>query len=130
MMRDTVMIPKKGYLVVRFKADNPGVWFFHCHVDLHLVGGMASTLIEAPGHIQKHQSIPEFGSDTCKNSGRGSWGNCAGWEGAISFSDATADCNTVWNSSYDSDSYVNNSWKRDNPYWKKQLALRGKLRQY
>lgn len=29
--KDTVSIPSKGYAVVRFKADNPGWWFIHCH---------------------------------------------------------------------------------------------------
>lgn len=26
MMRDTVVIPPWGYFVLRFRADNPGVW--------------------------------------------------------------------------------------------------------
>ena len=30
-----------GYTVIRFEADNPGAWFFHCHIDWHLVMGMA-----------------------------------------------------------------------------------------
>jgi len=30
-----------GYTVIRFTADNPGVWFFHCHIDWHLIMGMA-----------------------------------------------------------------------------------------
>jgi FtsP/CotA-like multicopper oxidase with cupredoxin domain len=28
-LRDTVLIPRKGYGVLRWKADNPGVWAFH-----------------------------------------------------------------------------------------------------
>lgn len=31
-----------GYTVIRFVADNPGVWFFHCHIDWHLALGMAA----------------------------------------------------------------------------------------
>ena len=30
-----------GFTVLRFVADNPGVWFFHCHIDWHLEMGMA-----------------------------------------------------------------------------------------
>lgn len=30
--RDTFLVPRKGYVVLRFRADNPGIWLFHCHV--------------------------------------------------------------------------------------------------
>lgn len=33
MRRDTFMVRPASNFVVRFKADNPGVWFFHCHID-------------------------------------------------------------------------------------------------
>ncbi|XP_067668418.1 uncharacterized protein [Haliotis asinina] len=38
--KDTVTIPNGGYTVVRFKADNPGFWLFHCHVTFHSLLGM------------------------------------------------------------------------------------------
>ena len=50
-LRDTVMLvgagkgmkPKErkgcGYTVIRFKADNPGVWPFHCHALWHTIMG-------------------------------------------------------------------------------------------
>ncbi|KAF7595299.1 hypothetical protein BBP40_006548 [Aspergillus hancockii] len=41
MLRDTVYIPSRGYAVLRFRADNPGVWMFHCHIVWHLASGMA-----------------------------------------------------------------------------------------
>jgi FtsP/CotA-like multicopper oxidase with cupredoxin domain len=37
--RDTWMITPLGYTVIRFVADNPGVWFFHCHMDWHNIAG-------------------------------------------------------------------------------------------
>ncbi|GFS09752.1 laccase 1, partial [Elysia marginata] len=40
-IKDTVIVPDGGYTVIRFKADNPGVWLFHCHVELHAAMGMA-----------------------------------------------------------------------------------------
>lgn len=55
MVRDTVMVNANGFIVLRFKAENPGVWFFHCHVDWHLEQGLAITLVEAPFDIQKDQ---------------------------------------------------------------------------
>jgi iron transport multicopper oxidase len=33
MRRDTVLVRPNGNIVLRFKADNPGVWFFHCHIE-------------------------------------------------------------------------------------------------
>mmetsp|Transcript_34687 Transcript_34687/g.98288 ORF Transcript_34687/g.98288 Transcript_34687/m.98288 type:complete len:603 (-) Transcript_34687:219-2027(-) len=42
--RDTVGVPAMGKAVVRLQANNPGPWIFHCHIDLHLVSGMAVVL--------------------------------------------------------------------------------------
>jgi FtsP/CotA-like multicopper oxidase with cupredoxin domain len=39
--KDTVSIPSKSGLVIQWKADNPGRWFFHCHIEWHLATGMA-----------------------------------------------------------------------------------------
>lgn len=39
--KDTVYVPRRGYVVLRFKADNPGIWAFHCHVLWHKASGMA-----------------------------------------------------------------------------------------
>lgn len=36
MWRDTVHIPSGGAVRIRFLADNPGTWMFHCHIDWHL----------------------------------------------------------------------------------------------
>ena len=30
-----------GFTVIRFVANNPGAWLFHCHIDWHLVMGMS-----------------------------------------------------------------------------------------
>jgi iron transport multicopper oxidase len=38
--RDTITIPPSGKVVIRWRADNPGAWFFHCHVGpLWMSGG-------------------------------------------------------------------------------------------
>lgn len=39
MKRDTWMLAARGYTVIRFRANNPGVWFFHCHMDWHNIAG-------------------------------------------------------------------------------------------
>ena len=39
--KDTFYVPRRGYAVLRFRADNPGLWLFHCHVLWHQASGMA-----------------------------------------------------------------------------------------
>jgi FtsP/CotA-like multicopper oxidase with cupredoxin domain len=39
--RDTFIVPRRGYVVLRLKVDNTGVWMFHCHVLWHQASGMA-----------------------------------------------------------------------------------------
>lgn len=44
LRKDTVSVPRRGYVVVRFRADNLGVWMLHCHVVFHQGSGMAMAL--------------------------------------------------------------------------------------
>jgi iron transport multicopper oxidase len=37
LRRDTVTVPGSGFVVLRFRADNPGVWLMHCHVEWHCI---------------------------------------------------------------------------------------------
>ena len=39
--KDTVSIHAGGHAVIQWKEDNPGFWFFHCHIEWHLAMGMA-----------------------------------------------------------------------------------------
>ena len=48
-LKDTVLIPAGGYAVVYFKANNPGYWFLHCHIEVHQLEGMAVVINEAQG---------------------------------------------------------------------------------
>ncbi|XP_013420403.1 laccase-2 [Lingula anatina] len=38
--KDTVTVPDGGFTVIRFVADNPGIWFMHCHIEYHVEIGM------------------------------------------------------------------------------------------
>ncbi|XP_006614218.1 laccase-5-like [Apis dorsata] len=38
--KDTAKIPMGGYVIVRFKANNPGWWLLHCHFSWHHITGM------------------------------------------------------------------------------------------
>lgn len=80
LIRDTVYVNAQSYIVMRFKADNPGVWFFHCHIEWHLDQGLAIVLVEAPLEMQKTES-QHFTDDfirSCKKNGMNVTGNAAG----------------------------------------------------
>ncbi|PIA15088.1 hypothetical protein COEREDRAFT_82292 [Coemansia reversa NRRL 1564] len=78
MERDTVVIPTMQYVKLRFRADNPGVWLFHCHMDIHFGMGMAMTFVEAPDVLQDTMVIPDSMTQMCVEQGIPTTGNAAG----------------------------------------------------
>ncbi|XP_057807075.1 L-ascorbate oxidase [Salvia miltiorrhiza] len=40
IMKNTVAVHPFGWTALRFRADNPGVWAFHCHIESHFFMGM------------------------------------------------------------------------------------------
>ncbi|OCK83102.1 multicopper oxidase [Lepidopterella palustris CBS 459.81] len=80
MKRDTVKVAAGGAIVLRFKAENPGVWLFHCHIDWHVEAGLSVTFIEAPIHLQEQfqHGGPIYAANNCKKQGIPISGNCAG----------------------------------------------------
>ncbi|CCH43376.1 Iron transport multicopper oxidase FET3 [Wickerhamomyces ciferrii] len=89
MIRDTVNVPGSGFVILRFIADNPGVWFFHCHTDWHAARGLASLFIVAPDVVQKTQHIKESNLQVCKKAGIVTSGNAAGNKGMNMTGDLT-----------------------------------------
>ncbi|KAI9202143.1 Cupredoxin [Polychytrium aggregatum] len=79
--RDTVIVPGTGSAVLRFRADNPGIWLFHCHIEWHLEAGLAATFIEAPLEIQSRIAVPQELSNFCTNNGFKTSGNAMGNNG-------------------------------------------------
>jgi len=55
--RDTINVPIKERVVIRLLADNPGPWIFHCHIDYHMVEGMA--MVFTIGDPLKDWPVPE-----------------------------------------------------------------------
>lgn len=45
-LRNTAVIFPYGWTALRFVADNPGVWAFHCHIEPHLHMGMGVVFAE------------------------------------------------------------------------------------
>ncbi|XP_058099501.1 laccase-7-like [Magnolia sinica] len=44
-LRNTIAVPVGGWAVVRFIANNPGVWLMHCHLDVHLSWGLSTAFV-------------------------------------------------------------------------------------
>ena len=57
ILKDTVVVPGGGYVVIAFQANNPGYWFLHCHIELHLSKGMALIVESHP--YTEHTCPPE-----------------------------------------------------------------------
>ncbi|KAJ3643230.1 hypothetical protein Zmor_025954 [Zophobas morio] len=62
--KDTIAVPNNGYVVLRFRANNPGYWLFHCHFLFHIVIGMNLIL-----HVGTHADLPPVPPNfpTCGN---------------------------------------------------------------
>jgi FtsP/CotA-like multicopper oxidase with cupredoxin domain len=65
--RDTLNLPRRSWVVLRFKFDNPGVWPFHCHISDHALGGSMILFNVLPSQIpERPQTTPTQGLDKCK----------------------------------------------------------------
>lgn len=76
--RDVVGIPSMGSATMRVVADNPGVWFLHCHIEWHLAVGLSVQFVEAPLQAQQHYGVPQKLLDNCKALNIPTSGNAAG----------------------------------------------------
>ncbi|XP_024178919.1 laccase-21 [Rosa chinensis] len=54
----TFITPKNGWVALRFVANNPGVWFWHCHMERHLTWGMESAFIVKNGGTPETTMLP------------------------------------------------------------------------
>ncbi|KAJ0732911.1 putative laccase [Helianthus annuus] len=54
----TIAVPQNGWTAIRFKADNPGVWFMHCHFERHVSWGMGMVFIVRNGKASNDKVLP------------------------------------------------------------------------
>ncbi|KAI0404457.1 multicopper oxidase-domain-containing protein [Xylaria palmicola] len=68
LKRDTITVEGFGWVLLRFIADNPGVWLFHCHVVWHSEAGMGMQFVtriddlrgmDVPAEARKLCDAPE-----------------------------------------------------------------------
>lgn len=65
LLKDTVAVPRRGFVILRFWADNPGIWMFHCHVLFHQASGMAMGF--AIGGPESHEDVDSRSAALCRN---------------------------------------------------------------
>ncbi|KAE9376000.1 multicopper oxidase [Stipitochalara longipes BDJ] len=53
MTRDTILAKKNQFMILAFKADNPGVWALHCHNDFHASTGMMKQVVVDPTALRQ-----------------------------------------------------------------------------
>ena len=63
--RDVALLPAEGYLVLAFKADNPGAWLMHCHIAWHASGGLAIQILENQKNISMPMENKKAMEDQC-----------------------------------------------------------------
>ncbi|KAK3356445.1 Cupredoxin [Lasiosphaeria hispida] len=78
LVRDVVAVNGGGSVVLRFKADNPGVWLIHCHIEWHVPMGLSATIIEDAFEIQNTIEVPEQHFEICAAGCYPTKGNAAG----------------------------------------------------
>ncbi|KAK9155857.1 hypothetical protein Sjap_003337 [Stephania japonica] len=63
--RNTIGVPAGGWVAIRFQADNPGVWFMHCHLEIHTSWGLKMAWAVLDGDLP-NQKLPPPPSDLPK----------------------------------------------------------------
>ncbi|KAL5229222.1 hypothetical protein ABZP36_017487 [Zizania latifolia] len=56
--RNTVGVPAAGWVAIRFLADNPGVWFMHCHLEAHVSWGLKMAWVVQDGRLPNQKILP------------------------------------------------------------------------
>ncbi|XP_010685719.2 laccase-17 [Beta vulgaris subsp. vulgaris] len=63
--RNTIGVPSGGWVAIRFRADNPGVWFMHCHFEVHISWGLRMAWLVLDGKLP-NQKVPRPPADLPK----------------------------------------------------------------
>ena len=66
LRRDTASIEAYGWMLIRFVADNPGAWAFHCHIGWHNEAGLGMVFATRVDEIEE---VPSEVRDMCVTKG-------------------------------------------------------------
>lgn len=56
--RNTIGVPMGGWTAIRFRADNPGIWFLHCHLEVHTSWGLKMAFLVDNGKGPNESLLP------------------------------------------------------------------------
>ncbi|KAK4724999.1 hypothetical protein R3W88_027778 [Solanum pinnatisectum] len=56
--RNTIGVPSFGWVAIRFLADNPSVWFMHCHLEVHTSWGLKMAWLVLDGKLPNQKLLP------------------------------------------------------------------------
>jgi len=56
LQKDMISLWRRSWAVIRFRADNPGTWLFHCHMEQHIPTGQIMAFNIQP---EKQPPVPE-----------------------------------------------------------------------
>ncbi|KAK9124418.1 hypothetical protein Sjap_014020 [Stephania japonica] len=56
--RNTIGVPAGGWIAIRFIANNPGVWFLHCHFEVHTSWGLKMAFVVDNGEGPNESLVP------------------------------------------------------------------------
>ncbi|KAF2755020.1 multicopper oxidase [Pseudovirgaria hyperparasitica] len=68
LRRDTASIEAYGWILLRLKADNAGMWAFHCHITWHAEAGLMMQFLTR-ADIVSMWSIPNESENLCMMAG-------------------------------------------------------------
>lgn len=63
LRRDTASVQAFGWILLRFVADNPGIWALHCHVSWHTEAGLLMQFLTRGDELAK--KVPSASSALC-----------------------------------------------------------------
>ncbi|KAF7848862.1 hypothetical protein BT93_L1497 [Corymbia citriodora subsp. variegata] len=56
--RNTIGVPSGGWVAIRVRADNPGVWFMHCHLEIYTTWGLKMAFLVDNGKGPNELLLP------------------------------------------------------------------------
>ncbi|PNS14249.1 Iron transport multicopper oxidase [Sphaceloma murrayae] len=67
LRRDTASVEAYGWILIRFVADNPGMWALHCHISWHTEAGLLMQFATRTDEMK--MNVPRDQRDLCRLDG-------------------------------------------------------------
>jgi len=76
LIKDSFQLWQRSWAVIRFKADRPGFWYFHCHETQHLMLGLQTVFNILPSKQPPVPAdVPTSGAHWCPTVNESPWGS-------------------------------------------------------